>query len=74
MPSRKMWTAIYFFHGLDVEIRPKMDPPELFIHLGGAIGNICVIFLLCLFPLWANRLPLLLSTLGGNFGIANTIG
>ena len=38
MPSRKMRTAIYFFYGLDVEIRPKMDPPELFIHLGGAIG------------------------------------
>ena len=23
MPSRKMRTAIYFFYGLDVEIRPK---------------------------------------------------
>ena len=34
-----MRTAIYFFYGLDVEIRPKMDPPELFIHLGGAIGT-----------------------------------
>ena len=34
-----MRTAIYFCYGLDVEIRPKMDPPELFIHLGGAIGN-----------------------------------
>ena len=45
MPSRKMRTAIYFLYGLDVEIRPKMDPPELFIHLGGAIGNFC------LFPL-----------------------
>ena len=33
-----MRTAIYFFYGLDVEIRPKMDPPELFIHPGGAIG------------------------------------
>ena len=33
-----MRTAIFFFYGLDVEIRPKMDPPELFIHLGGAIG------------------------------------
>ena len=33
-----MRTVIYFFYGLDVEIRPKMDPPELFIHLGGAIG------------------------------------
>ena len=33
-----MRTAIYLFYGLDVEIRPKMDPPELFIHLGGAIG------------------------------------
>ena len=42
MPSRKMRTAIYFFYGLDVEIRPKSgdphNPPELFIHLGGAIG------------------------------------
>ena len=34
-----MRTAIYFFYGLDVEIRPKMDPPELFIHFGGAIGS-----------------------------------
>ena len=34
-----MRTAIYLFYGLDVEIRPKMDPPELFIHLGGAIGK-----------------------------------
>ena len=37
-----MRTAIYFFYGLDVEIRPKSGvphhPPELFIHLGGAIG------------------------------------
>ena len=39
MPSRKMRTAIYFFYGLDVEIRPIWTPPELFIHLGGAIGN-----------------------------------
>ena len=23
-----MRTAIYFFYGLDVEIRPKMDPPS----------------------------------------------
>ena len=42
MPSRKMRTAIYFFYGLVVEIRPKSGvphhPPELFIHLGGAIG------------------------------------
>ena len=45
MPSRKMRTAIYFFYGLDVEIRLKMDPPELFIHLGGAIG---IRFLSCL--------------------------
>ncbi len=22
---------------------PKMDPPELFIHLGGAIGNPCLL-------------------------------
>ena len=39
-----MRTAIYFFYGLDVEIRPKSGvphhPPELFIHLGGAIGPI----------------------------------
>ena len=32
-----------FFHGLDVEIWPKSGvphhPPELFIHLGGAIGS-----------------------------------
>ena len=33
-----MRTAIYFFYGLDVEIRPIWTPPELFIHLGGAIG------------------------------------
>ena len=39
MPSRKMRTAIYFFYGLDVEIRPKMDPPELFIHLGGVLAR-----------------------------------
>ena len=38
MPSRKMRTAIYLFYGLDVEIRPIWTPPELFIHLGGAIG------------------------------------
>ena len=38
MPSRKMRTAIYLFCGLDVEIRPIWTPPELFIHLGGAIG------------------------------------
>ena len=42
MPSRTMRTAIYFFYGLDAEIRPKSGvphhPPELFIHLGGAIG------------------------------------
>ena len=39
-----MRTAIYLFYGLEVEIRPKMDPPELFIHLGGAIGplNACI--------------------------------
>ena len=36
-----MRTAMYFFYGLDVEIRPIWTPPELFIHLGGAIG-ICV--------------------------------
>ena len=44
-----MRTAIYFFYGLDVEIRPKSGvphhPPELFIHLGGAIGNDLTIFL-----------------------------
>ena len=38
-----MRTAIYFFYGLDAEIRPKSGvphhPPELFIHLGGAIGK-----------------------------------
>ena len=39
MPSRNMRTAIYFFYGLDVEIRPIWTPPELFIHLGGAIGT-----------------------------------
>ena len=35
--------AIYFFYGLGVEIWQKSGvphhPPELFIHLGGAIGN-----------------------------------
>ena len=39
-----MRTAIYLFYGLDAEIRPKSGvphhPPELFIHLGGAIGKI----------------------------------
>ena len=43
MPSRKMRTAISFFYGLDAEIRPKSGvphhPPELFIHLGEAIGT-----------------------------------
>ena len=38
-----MRTAIYLFYGLVVEIRPKSGvphyPPELFIHLGGAIGT-----------------------------------
>ena len=38
MPSRKMRPAIYLFYGLDVEIPPIWTPPELFIHLGGAIG------------------------------------
>ena len=47
MPSRKMRTAIYLFYGLDVEIRPKMDPPELFIHLGGAIGILSNLLNLC---------------------------
>ena len=37
MPSRKMRTAIWFFYGLDVEIRPNIDPHELFIHLGGVL-------------------------------------
>ena len=32
MPSRKMRTAIYFFYGLDVEIRPKWTPPGLRTH------------------------------------------
>ena len=36
VPSRKMRTAIWFFYGLDVEIRPKLTP-ELFIHLGGVL-------------------------------------
>ena len=49
MPSRKMRTAIYFFYGLDVEIRPKSGvphhPPELFIHLGGAIGTLLCYYL-----------------------------
>ena len=38
-----MRNAILSFYGLDVEIQPKwtseMDPHELFIHLGGAIGT-----------------------------------
>ena len=50
MLSRKMCTAIYFFHGLDVEIRPNWTlpgsaptQPSCLSTQGGAVG-ICLLF------------------------------
>ena len=51
-----------FFYGLDVEIRPIWTPPELFIHLGGAIGmllfpEMCLQLLFICKNIYLNTLP-----------------